>query len=604
MKKTYLILLATFVISLSTIKNASASHGMGGEITWKCLGNGLYVFQIKLYRDCNGVLNPGSIDLTTTVPGLASISAAFVSVTDISHTGFWVNGTSPCFTCAQGNISNPLFGIVEENIYETAPTLLNGIPPTTGWSFSYETCCRSNSISNIVDAGTLGFKIEAKMFSYNGQNADPCFDSSPQFAEQPNAIICTGLPIVYNQLASDAEMDSLVYQFDAPLDDIGNPIPLAPGYTIQNPLPDTLTLNPATGECSFNSTIAGNYVMVIKVSAYKCGFLVSEIRREINVLISNNCAPVLNGQNLAPVVSAPFIDPVTSLYTSYADTVIAGDTVNATIAISDFDLFLNSGAQTITINSFGQQYGANFTNPLSGCLNPPCATLTPPSPISGYFAMTQDFQWVTSPAHLGYSLSCVQFSNTHYFLNKVKDNYCPANASSTRVFSVTVLPAIPPPPIVNNGATLECTLGSTYTYQWYYNRFAIPGASASSYTPSLIGTYHILAIAPDGQGNYSSEYIFNPLGMLENDFVTDCSIQPNPSVDGIFNLHATVIKDSRLSINVFDIYGKSVYINSWISNADKHSFKIDLTSQSVGVYVLELRNENSIVQKLKLVKSK
>ena len=64
--------------------------------------------------------------------------------------------------------------------------------------------------------------------------------------------------------------------------------------------------------------------------------------------------------------------------------------------------------------------GANFTNPLSGCLNPPCATLTPPSPISGYFAMTQDFQWVTSPAHLGYSLSCVQFSNTHYFLNKVK----------------------------------------------------------------------------------------------------------------------------------------------------------------------------------------
>ncbi len=509
MKKLYLILLSFFLISILNINNAVASHGTGGELTWECLGNGQYIFQLKFYRDCNGVNGPASVIINTTVPGLPSIPATIVSQTDISPTGFSANGINSCPTCAQGNSPSPIFGLVEEFIFESAPITLNGIPPAAGWTFSWGTCCRSADLTNIIGAGGIGFSLQAKMFSYNGQNADPCFDSSPRFAEKPNSIICTGLPIVYQQFAVDAEMDSLVYEFDDPLDDAGIAIPFGPGFSTQNPLPDPVILNSATGECSFISTIGGYYAMVIAVSSYKCGILVSEIRREINVLISNNCPPVLTGQNVAPVVSAPFVDPITSLFTSYADTVIAGDTVNASIIVSDFDLFLNSSAQTITINSFGQQYGSNFTNQLSGCLNPPCATLSPPSPISGYISMTQDFQWVTSPAHLGYSLSCVQFSNTHYFLNKVSDNYCPANASSSRIFSITVLPAIPQPPIVNNGGVLECTWGSTYTYQWYYNRFAIPGASASSYTPTLNGTYHILAIAPDGQGNYSTGYAFN-----------------------------------------------------------------------------------------------
>ena len=36
-----------------------ASHLMGGEITWECLKSGpnvgQYIFQMKVYRDCNGI---------------------------------------------------------------------------------------------------------------------------------------------------------------------------------------------------------------------------------------------------------------------------------------------------------------------------------------------------------------------------------------------------------------------------------------------------------------------------------------------------------------------------------------------------------------------
>ncbi len=94
------------------------------------------------------------------------------------------------------------------------------------------------------------------------------------------------------------------------------------------------------------------------------------------------------------------------------------------------------------------------------------------------------------------------------------------------------------------------------------------------------------------------------LGLTENDYVTDCSILPNPSEDGFFDLHATMIKDSRLSIIIYDIYGRSIFTDSWSANMGNHTFDIDLSTQASGVYIMELSNEHSIVQKLKMVKSK
>ena len=32
----------------------NASHAMGGELTYKCVGGNAYVFELAFYRDCNG----------------------------------------------------------------------------------------------------------------------------------------------------------------------------------------------------------------------------------------------------------------------------------------------------------------------------------------------------------------------------------------------------------------------------------------------------------------------------------------------------------------------------------------------------------------------
>ena len=64
MKKIILI-----VVVLFTFFNASATHIMGGEITWVCIKDptspdiGKYIFKMKVYYDCDGT--PGSLENKT-----------------------------------------------------------------------------------------------------------------------------------------------------------------------------------------------------------------------------------------------------------------------------------------------------------------------------------------------------------------------------------------------------------------------------------------------------------------------------------------------------------------------------------------------------------
>ena len=51
MKK--IMLIALFLLSAFAVY---PSHYMGGEITWECTNNGKYIFTLKAYRECAGIL--------------------------------------------------------------------------------------------------------------------------------------------------------------------------------------------------------------------------------------------------------------------------------------------------------------------------------------------------------------------------------------------------------------------------------------------------------------------------------------------------------------------------------------------------------------------
>jgi hypothetical protein len=429
------------------LQKVQASHLMGGEITWTCQGGGQYIFTMKLYRDCNGstVAPVVNIDVANYTPA-TSITLNLISQTDISPV---CNAAGPSITCADAmgmpgwpSSSTPVAGAVQETTYQSGLIALSGVPPPGGWIFTYTGCCRNGSISNLQSPSGYGYTLRAIMYNYNGQNASPCFDSSPKFLELPSTVICTGSPFTYNHNAYDPELDSLHYSWAEPLDDYTGPyspstnnpgtVPFSTGYTYNSPLPGTLqnplnvpaTINPSTGEISFTSYTQGSFMTVVKVEAWKCGQLVAEIYREIQIVL------LPCGSNTGPSVT----------YTAYQDTVLAGDFVSFTLNASDPD-FLSDGItpQTVSITATGNQFGAGFSDATSGCSNPPCATLSPPPPASGSGSASATFGWQTSCNHLGSSSDCSNNSNTYTFVFKTKDDFCPAPAEKISTVSITVL---------------------------------------------------------------------------------------------------------------------------------------------------------------------
>ncbi len=449
MKKVLLLLFVSLVFLIPT----KASHLEGGEITWECITSGptqgMYIFTMRVYRDCNGV------NLTTTAqnitvhnhPFIPSIQVDYISNSDISPTCDPTNSGNLAYDC----VNNIQVGSVEEWVYQSQPINLPGLPPAGGWHFTWSSCCRNGAITNITNPSGLGFTLRAVMYPYTPtstgvqQNTSPCFDSSPYFNEKPKTIICNGYPFSYSHNASDNELDEIVYSWGDPLDQgyvAGAPtiIPFAAPYSLNSQIPGNPTLNAATGEISYNSLTSGNFVTCIKVSAYKCGQLVAEIYREIQVILIS--CPNMGGtalQNTKPIVNPPFQGG-----TSYNTTVFAGDLVTFNISGTDNDIYSNGSPQDLTLEVSGGQFAYDYINPAL-CLNPPCATFNNGAgvvpPFSAPTTVNGVFEWQTDCSHIAANAGCNITSNLYTFLIKVYDDFCPAPAIAIATISVEVVAA-------------------------------------------------------------------------------------------------------------------------------------------------------------------
>ncbi|RUA28797.1 MAG: hypothetical protein DSY76_04045 [Bacteroidetes bacterium] len=459
MKNLIVFLGVLISLFIGVNKQAKASHYMGGEITWECLTTGpnagKFIFHMKVYRECNGItfgtnqtLNGpfGTIQMNI-VPGWP------VDISPDCNIG----GGGNQITCAGATASNT--GAVEEFVYISQPVLLNGTPPSTGWEFYWESCCRNPSV-NVPNATSLGWRLRAKMYPIiiNGvpQSTSTCNDDSPTFAEISRSVLTAGYPFTYNHNAYDKQLDSLSFEWGQPLNSGGAPIPFATGYSYTSPLPGpaqnpsnvAATVDPHTGEISFTSYTTGAFVTSTKVSAYRCGHLIAEIWRDMQVVL------LTAGTNTPPIVTPPFAGG-----TSYSETVYAGDPVSFNLSATDFQFLPNGSPQTMEITASGLQFGAFVPgNPptmstLVGCLNPPCATLTPaPGPgssLTGVFGVQTDFLWQTDCSHLATDMGCGVTSNVYTFVIKVADDFCPAPAMNVSTITITInsKPLIPTPEI-------------------------------------------------------------------------------------------------------------------------------------------------------------
>lgn len=466
-KNIRIFVLALF-FSMGIAQRTSAFHLIGGEISWECQGSGQYIFSLSVYRDCNGPpFSTAGVALRVWHhPALSSIPMTLVSQTDISPVCTPVAGGPSAISCGSGGS-----GSIEHFLFQSAPITISGVPPAQGWAFTYDNFSRNLAIDNLQTPNVYGLTLRAIMYPHTGTNTNPCFDSSPIFMEEPSNVICNGTDFKLNHHAYDPDGDSLVFSFGQALDQIStsspafNPpaspiaIPYVAGYAFNSPTPGTAldpgnvpaTINSRTGEISFRSNTLGNFVVVVKVSSYRCGQLISEVYRETQIVIVN-----CSGNNL-PVFTPPF-------GSSFSTSVYAGQPVNFNLTVTDNDLLQDGSPQTITLRASGNQFGAGFTNPAAGCDQVPCATLNTTLPASSTASIVRSFNWVTNCDHLS-NTSCGQTGKNYQFVFRAADNFCPAPGVSTATVSVTVLPLpeIPAPHINCADVALNGDVTLTWT---------------------------------------------------------------------------------------------------------------------------------------------
>lgn len=298
----------------------SATHLVGGEITYSCLGNNDYEITLTIYRDCN---------VTTGFDDPVSIAVYDFSNTLIANLRPGILSQSTLPITAPNNCSAlPNTVCTEKAIYKTT---INLPPKLGGYTIVHQRCCRNATILNIPLPGDRGSTYSTTIPS----NDNSC-NSSPFFNDTPPVLLCLNQPLSLDMSATDNDGDSLVYTicnikhgagkdtaqgFTNPAPNPGAPppyanIPYNPGFSATNPITSnpTITINRQTGILRGRPTQLGQYVFAICVSEYRNGQLLSTVRRDFQFNVSGDCVgpvsiaedQIMNPNTLCIGLTIPF----------------------------------------------------------------------------------------------------------------------------------------------------------------------------------------------------------------------------------------------------------------------------------------------------------
>jgi gliding motility-associated-like protein len=304
MKKTYAFIFTLLCfMTVAGVKNVNASHMMGSDMKWKCLGNDSFLVTLYVYRDCNGIdLQPPSF----TIQGDCQSSSTTISGTIGSRKDITPVCEGGCTRCSNSGCEFQ-YGIEQF----TVNVVLYLPPPCCTYKVSFEQSARNTAIT--TGAAGQDFYIEETI----NRCIKPCVNS-PYFTNPPVAMFCKGRCVVYNMGGNDDDnSDSLSFNFTQPLSGPGQAIPYNSGYSDSTPLKfngtvkDTFDpvfckgfhMDHQTGELQFKPMQEDITVLAVAVTAWRKDstgkpFKVSEIRRDIEVIIIDcptDRPPVVSG---------------------------------------------------------------------------------------------------------------------------------------------------------------------------------------------------------------------------------------------------------------------------------------------------------------------
>jgi hypothetical protein len=285
---------------LSNTSNSFASHIVGGELNYKCLGNDQYEITVLVYRDSiNG--NPGApFDDPIPLGLFDPVTGTYLSTEHIFYPGH----TAIPIPSYLGNIVAPANIGFQKCVYKDTLTLPYR---PNGYQLTYQRCCRNHIIANIVNPQSTGFTMtieitEAALLGCNN-SPEPILDV-PLF-------LCVGDSFALSMAANDMDGDSLAYHFYTPFDGAnqGNPAPnpaLGPPYlpftwqtpyTTNNPI-NTVYLDEVTGRFYGQISTLGHYALGVSILEYRAGVLISTTYRDFSITVIS-CTKTINVDKIA-----------------------------------------------------------------------------------------------------------------------------------------------------------------------------------------------------------------------------------------------------------------------------------------------------------------
>lgn len=285
MKQVFLI-----ILFISCFSCSYAKHITGGEIIYEYMGPGvspgssIYSITLRLFRDENCFScaeMPGNVAIGIFNNDNNALYGSYHIINISFSENLPLNQLPSCIT-------NPPLLTYRAGYYNFLAELPNN---TSGYTATYQTCCRIDNIENIPN------QVGATYITKIPKNSD----NSPRFA-RGISVVCYNKPFTLDFSATDPDGDRLVYSLcdayngggatSAGYNTPGPPpygsVSYTNGYSGSYPLGPLATINTQTGVISGIAPESGRYVVSVCVKSYdsNTGQYKSEHRKDFIVSVA------------------------------------------------------------------------------------------------------------------------------------------------------------------------------------------------------------------------------------------------------------------------------------------------------------------------------
>lgn len=302
MNKLIKILAFVFLGMIANIGEMSATHIVGGDITYRHVEEDVYEVDFTFRRDCFTGADDAQFD-----------NQAIIYIFDedgnlmlpLGNGGRIIMNLNPDDTLNTFIESDCGFEGAQVCVHETIyreRVRLPYRPGKGGYNLVYQRCCRNNTLANIIEPDNTG----GTWMTFLSEETLRTNNNSPTFKEWPYVYICANEDVDFDHSAYDPDGDSLVYKLYTPYAGLSDaqPVPFQPpyppyeliewqgAYGQENMLggDDPLRIDSQTGRLTGTPPMVGQFLVGIIVEEYRDGELIGFTRRDFqyNVRV---CSP-------------------------------------------------------------------------------------------------------------------------------------------------------------------------------------------------------------------------------------------------------------------------------------------------------------------------